>query len=215
MDKRVVKNVSFFCEVDSNCQKDSAGEILCNLSKTFPVSMVNCVVQEIKNVSESRAKVELIADEFRVGHLEIRESKRSRIADRSEKFLREFLDLLKLMLTRSLDEQKEDREWWIIFLNKIIREIEDVLEMPCMKIVKAVYGTGESKQDVTEVVKKLHIAVFEDSRIFDRLKFVVDNYTLGCDPAMFRVKKLEIDYYLQGQLRHVEFNEGETVNLEW
>ena len=76
-----------------------------------------------------------------------------------------------------------------------------------LKIQRAVYGAVESDQGL-DVTSKLNDYVKEN-----QLMLVVNNRTLGQDPARNQVKRLRVEYELAGQPRVIEVSENESLVL--
>ena len=76
-----------------------------------------------------------------------------------------------------------------------------------LAVAKAVYGDlqNESKVDVTKAVS--------DAVQGDKLTLGVNNETLGGDPATTVVKKLEVEYTVNGKASKTIANEFDTLTL--
>jgi hypothetical protein len=78
-------------------------------------------------------------------------------------------------------------------------------QRPRLEILRASYGAGRQRSDVTARLQSL----LADGRLTLR----VDNNTMGGDPARGEVKRLSLRYRLNGQDQRIELAEGEQLSL--
>jgi Domain of unknown function (DUF3395) len=74
-----------------------------------------------------------------------------------------------------------------------------------LNIVQASYGAGNRRKDVTS---RLQSMVRNN-----RLSVLVNNTTMGGDPAFSQPKNLQVTYEYQGQRRNVNMGEGGRLTL--
>ena len=74
-----------------------------------------------------------------------------------------------------------------------------------LRIVQASYGAGNRRRDVTS---RLQSMVRND-----RLTVLVNNSTMGGDPAFNQPKNLQLTYEYQGQRRNTNMGEGGRLTL--
>ena len=87
----------------------------------------------------------------------------------------------------------------------VIRVISRAMGIRNLNIVQASYGAGDRRKDVTS---RLQSMVRNN-----RLSVLVNNSTMGGDPAFNQPKNLQVTYEYQGQRRNVNMGEGGRLTL--
>jgi len=85
---------------------------------------------------------------------------------------------------------------------------EHKVETKEIAILSAKYGKGENANDVTGIVKAIVAAA-----AMGRVRFTVNNDTLGGDPLKGEVKELKVVYSYAGETRTITVREREELSL--
>lgn len=130
---------------------------------------------------------------------------------KAETFLKNLLNTLKVAQRRwcgpDVDDAEEMWDEYPSFINALIPDVEDILELPPsgLKILYAEYGAGSNNKDVKNIL--------ENERNFDSISLRIDNYTMRGDPAPGTPKKLIVVYTLDGNQTGFTIDEGQTLKI--
>ena len=129
----------------------------------------------------------------------------------TEEFLKRFLKDLKESQKRWCGDCVDDSEEILLeypeWINSLIPEVEDLLEVPHsgLYIVSANYGTDSVNKEVTKMLR--------EGGYPDSLSITVDNRTIECDPAPGLSKRLEVYYTYNGVESKEVIPEGQLLNI--